>query len=245
MAFTMVRKHSPFYDSLLTLLTAILACSSVAARAQVTVTDLYEVGQGNMAMTSQGQVINNQYVYTPYGQSRNLNRSQHVSAASNNGGYQGLFNEIRKPLSIQSNQFKYTGQAQDPSTSLMMLGGFRNYAPGIGQFIQPDTYNSFSNVSINNRYAYVDNNPLAYVDITGHNAWLGIFSGLLAGFAGTLNMIKNPGTLIDGIVQVFKSPLNSIKEAMVLIGGDMDPFDRRTMEPPYRREYGASLPAAL
>lgn len=110
-------------------------------------------------------VIANQYVYSPYGMQKNLN---HPVQPQNSNAYQHLVNQTRKPLNITHNQFGYTGQASDPSTSLMMLGGFRNYAPGIGQFIQPDTYNSFSKHSITNAFAYTNNNPLGASDPSGH-----------------------------------------------------------------------------
>lgn len=107
----------------------------------------------------------------PYGNQKNLNHSISPSLFTKGGPRErALLNQTRKSLNIQHNQYGYTGQSQDSSTGLMMLGGFRNYAPGIGQFIQPDTYNSFSKTAINNDYAYVTNNPLSNVDLTGHSA---------------------------------------------------------------------------
>lgn len=134
--------------------------------AQIQVTVLYEVAQGNVAMTSQVGVIDNQYTYGPYGQQRNLNSQKVIY--DDDVGYQRLINQTRTPLNIKHNRYGYTGQVLDPSTSLMMLGKFRNYAPGIGRFIQPDTYNSFSKQGINNLNAYVKANPIKFEDPTGH-----------------------------------------------------------------------------
>lgn len=155
--------------------------------AQTSVTDLYEVGQGNVALTTHSTQISNQYVYSPYGVQRNLNHPRQLKAGSS---YQQLANRVRVPLDIKHNQVGYTGQRLDPSTDLMMLGGFRNYAPDIGRFIQPDTYNSFSKVAIDNDFAYVGNNPLSQTDPSGHfgveDALSDVFSvaGVLGGFAG-------------------------------------------------------------
>lgn len=135
---------------------------------------LYEVGENNLVLTTQQNMvkkttIENQYVYSPYGIQRALKQPMKNRIEENaNNNYQELTNQERKPLNIDQNQLGYTGQASDPSTSLMMLGGFRNYAPGIGRFIQPDTYNSFSKHHINNPNAYVKGNPVLFTDPTGH-----------------------------------------------------------------------------
>lgn len=132
-----------------------LFCVSLAALASdnvIQVTTLYEAGQGSVVLTSQSKHPVHQYIYSPYGNQKNLNYPV----------------KTLKPLNLKQNQFGYTGQAADPSTSLMMLGGFRNYAPGIGRFIQPDTYNSFSKCAIHNPGAYVEANPMMFADPSGH-----------------------------------------------------------------------------
>lgn len=157
---------------------------------QSKVVDLYEVAQGNVALTTitslpsplareglwvRGRIAN-QYLYTPYGIQKNLNHPVYINSPRPRAGgavwesapYRNLLNQTHKPFNITSNQFGYTGQSADSSTGLMMLGYFRNYAPGIGRFIQPDTYNSFSKHSITNPLAYVNNNPISFVDSTGH-----------------------------------------------------------------------------
>lgn len=139
------------------------------------VTDLYEIAQDNVAMTSREASstisINNQYVYTPYGQQHNLDQQAGLKdVAIGQITYRNLFDQTRAPLNISENQFGYTGQEVDSSTGLMALGRFRNYAPGVGRFIQPDTYNTFTKTSINNIYAYGVDNPLRNIDISGHDA---------------------------------------------------------------------------
>ncbi|MFC1699881.1 toxin TcdB middle/N-terminal domain-containing protein [Candidatus Omnitrophota bacterium] len=70
-----------------------------------------------------------------------------------------------------NNNYRFTGQLFD-STSNLYYYGARYYDPEIGRFTQPDTIvqapydpQSF------NRYAYCRNNPINYVDPTGHGIW--------------------------------------------------------------------------
>lgn len=192
---------------------SILLGSSVFA--SVHVTDLYEVGQGDVVLTTQQTSTTNQYIYSPYGMQKNLNDLISPRPPAGEGSGEGvLLNETRKPLNLTHNQFGYTGQAQDPSTNLMMLGGFRNYAPGIGRFIQPDTYNSFSKTNITNVFAYGSGNPLFFTDPSGHDqvsedlsiaklAMVGLASAVIFGtgiaslFAGEA-FIKTAASLITG-----------------------------------------------
>ena len=61
------------------------------------------------------------------------------------------------------NRFKYTGQQFDPVTQQYYLRA-RFYNPVIARFTQEDTYRGDGL----NLYAYCTNNPICYVDPTGH-----------------------------------------------------------------------------
>ena len=61
------------------------------------------------------------------------------------------------------NRFKYTGQQLDPITQQYYLRA-RFYNPVIARFTQEDTYRGDGL----NLYAYCTNNPICYVDPTGH-----------------------------------------------------------------------------
>ena len=61
------------------------------------------------------------------------------------------------------NRFSYTGEQYDPITGLYYLRA-RFYNPVIGRFIQEDTYYGDGL----NLYAYCTNNPVRYVDPSGH-----------------------------------------------------------------------------
>ncbi|MFC1755125.1 RHS repeat domain-containing protein, partial [Thermoproteota archaeon] len=86
----------------------------------------------------------------------------------------------------EKTNYKFTGKEMDSSTGLYFYGG-RYYDPEIARFITPDTIvPSASDPQTLNRYAYCRNNPLKYVDPSGHFFWfiiLGFFIGALgAGF---------------------------------------------------------------
>lgn len=66
------------------------------------------------------------------------------------------------------NSFLYSGEYWDESTQLQYLRA-RWYEPGMGRFINEDTYQGeLSNPLSLNLYTYVYNNPLKYIDPTGH-----------------------------------------------------------------------------
>lgn len=76
---------------------------------------------------------------------------------------------------------RYTGQTLDEDTGLYYYGA-RYYDPELGRFIQADTIvPSAANPQTLNRYAYCGNNPMKYVDPTGH--LFGIDDAILIGIA--------------------------------------------------------------
>ncbi|QDH21619.1 RHS repeat-associated core domain-containing protein [Saccharibacillus brassicae] len=66
------------------------------------------------------------------------------------------------------NPFGYSGEFWDADTGLQYLRS-RWYDPSIGRFIQEDTFEGYVNrPSSLNPYSYVENNPLKYLDPSGH-----------------------------------------------------------------------------
>ncbi len=66
------------------------------------------------------------------------------------------------------NLFRYSGEYWDNSTELQYLRA-RWYDPGIGRFISQDAYEGELNNPLSlNLYTYVVNNPLKYIDPSGH-----------------------------------------------------------------------------
>jgi RHS repeat-associated protein len=69
-----------------------------------------------------------------------------------------------------ANQFGFTGQRLDPESGLMALGaGARYYAPGIGRFVQQDSFAGvLADTASLNRYSYAHNSPAVHTDPSGH-----------------------------------------------------------------------------
>ena len=68
-----------------------------------------------------------------------------------------------------ANHYKFTGLERDAETGLDHAW-FRQYGATMGRWLSPDPYNGsydLANPQSFNRYAYVGNNPLAFVDPTG------------------------------------------------------------------------------
>ena len=66
------------------------------------------------------------------------------------------------------NEFKYAGQTYDSETGLYYLRS-RYYDPTTGRFISKDSNEgSIVNPLSLNLYTYCENNPLIYIDLSGH-----------------------------------------------------------------------------
>jgi RHS repeat-associated protein len=76
-----------------------------------------------------------------------------------------------------NNNYKFTGQERDGESGLDYFVA-RHYAFTLGRFLQPDpkiTSAKRSEPQSWNRYAYVSNNPLIYVDLTGLEKFLVVY----------------------------------------------------------------------
>ncbi|TAL67436.1 MAG: hypothetical protein EPN82_14595 [Bacteroidetes bacterium] len=85
----------------------------------------------------------------------------------------------------------FTGHEHIFEKDLINMNG-RIYEPSSGQFLQPDNFVQFPDKAGSyNRYVYVNNNPLSYVDPDGNFAWfLPIIIG--AAIGGTIGGLTNP-----------------------------------------------------
>ena len=103
----------------------------------------------------------------------------------------------------------YTGQTYDAESGLYYYNA-RYYNPELGRFIQADTIvPDAKNLQAHNRYSYTANNPLKYVDPSGHGFW-SWFKGLI----GTIVSI------VTGIVLALPSLGLSLMPALIgLISG--------------------------
>lgn len=69
-------------------------------------------------------------------------------------------------------RFKFQGQELDPDSRLYYFGA-RYYDPSLGRFLTPDTQagSHLTRQDALNRFAFATNNPVSYVDPTGHSIW--------------------------------------------------------------------------
>ena len=87
------------------------------------------------------------------------------------------FGNLETGQTTIQNNIKYTGAVQDAG-GLYYLGS-RHYDPNTGRFLQQDTYKGDAySPWTQNLYAYTSNNPVNYVDPTGHSIW-GLLSGMV------------------------------------------------------------------
>lgn len=95
--------------------------------------------------------------------------------------------------------YKFTGQELDPETGLYNYNA-RLYDPWVGMFITPDSMvPDFTNPQCLNRYAYCVNNPLAYVDPSGHNPFvIGFIIGAI--IAGIQSDWDTGQMLVGGVI---------------------------------------------
>ena len=110
------------------------------------------------------------YEYTPYG-----------SFARGSTGTTDL-TELTSPTSLKH---FFTGKELD-STGLYYYGA-RYYDPQLGRFTQPDTIVQapYDPQSLN-RYSYCRNNPLNYVDPTGHSWWKKFWGSIVGAVVGAV-----------------------------------------------------------
>lgn len=121
------------------------------------------LGSSNIITDENGQQV--QYLeYSPYG-----------SVLVNQGG--------------DVTPYKFTGKELDVSTGLYFYSA-RYYDPEIGRFVSPDTIvQSPFNPQTLNRYSYCNNNPINYIDPSGHSwfsKFFGKIFGVIAGVVGTI-----------------------------------------------------------
>jgi len=105
------------------------------------------------------------YLYNSHGDVVSITDSS--GAELNRYDYDSWGNLVAQTETM-SNPFKYSGEVFDEKTGYYYLRA-RYYDPKIGRFISEDTYKGqVDNPLSLNRYTYVKNNPLRYIDPTGH-----------------------------------------------------------------------------
>ncbi len=115
------------------------------------------------------------------------------------------YGEIRidNKTTTYENKHKFTGKELDESDNLYYYGA-RYYDPSIGRFISADPVDGdLSNPQSLNKYSYVMNNPLKYVDVTGNMAEYAMIAGLSFGaiLTAPLSVLAGGGAaIVTGIL---------------------------------------------
>jgi RHS repeat-associated protein len=93
---------------------------------------------------------------------------------------------------------RYTGQVFDDVTGLYYYNA-RYYDPELGRFIQPDTIVPYpGDPQTYNRYSYVNNNPLKYVDPSGHFFFAVIIGAVVGAALGAAIAAVTGGDIFMG-----------------------------------------------
>ncbi len=103
--------------------------------------------------------------------------------------------------SITISAYKFTDQEHDAEIGLYNYNA-RLYDPVVGFFMSADTIvPNFSDPQSLNRYSYCRNNPLIYVDPSGHDFGLSILVGAIVGAIVSGSQSDwNPGAMLAGAV---------------------------------------------
>lgn len=90
---------------------------------------------------------------------------------------------------------QFTGKKLDDETGLVYFGA-RYYDPSLGRFITPDTIvQSPNNPQTLSRYSYCSNNPINYVDPSGHSWFKKAIGKILGGIAAAVTFIGTGGNI--------------------------------------------------
>ena len=143
------------------------------------------LGSTDVIVNASGEV-EQQMAFDPWGQRLNVGGTQSVNAITNKG---------------------YTGHEMDDEVGLTNMNA-RIYDPVLGRFLSADpVLPDASDLQAFNRYAYVQNNPIAFIDPTGNSrlnanpfcscSSFGVFGGGPAQEIGPKSA-SEPGDNIDG-----------------------------------------------
>ncbi|MFV3404721.1 MULTISPECIES: RHS repeat-associated core domain-containing protein [Pseudomonas] len=127
----------------------------------------------------------------------NANKKQHAFTAYGHS-----------PSSEESmSSIQFNGQYADPLTASYLLGnGYRAYCPSIMRFNSPDTLSPFEEGGLNG-YAYVQNDPVNFIDPSGHFS----FFSHSRTFRGEARVIE-----AGAFAFMAKHPTNKGKQAITL-----------------------------
>jgi RHS repeat-associated protein len=130
--------------------------------------------------------------------------STNASGAVNATALYKAFGELRSTPSALGTDYKFTGQREEASLGLYFFNA-RWFDPSLGRFTSPDTIvpTSTQGTQAWDRYAYVNNNPVAYYDSTGHDATSTSYTYSTASdFSAATITCTNDINFVRGIIQL-------------------------------------------
>ena len=151
------------------------------------------LGSSSIMTDRDGNLVQH-YGYSPYGKEQYINNSEAFEVSN-----------------------RFTGQILDQIFDEdigLYYYGARYYDTELARFIQPDTIipgRITDNSQVLNRYSYVMNNPLKYIDPSGHNIIgmiFGFICGIFGGFGGAIGGFV--GGFIGGIGGMAAGAIGSI-----------------------------------
>jgi RHS repeat-associated protein len=128
---------------------------------------------------------NTSYVYSPFGYLSTSGKAVKKDA----------------PSGLEKNTFGYIGQSLNPTTKLMMMGGYRAYDPAVGTFLKADSYSPFRGAGTFNGFNYGAGNPVLFSDPSGHMPkWLSTALIVIAEVAITAAAEMLTAGLVTGVI---------------------------------------------
>jgi RHS repeat-associated protein len=112
-----------------------------------------------------------------------LNTTQILTDATGTVIWQGdflPFGQVQEVVNLQNNRFRFPGQILD-SESGLHYNWHRYYDPGTGRYISPDPIGL---VGGGNLYAYVENDPVNWIDP------MGLYRDIAGGFGATFGIVS-------------------------------------------------------
>ena len=93
------------------------------------------------------------------------------------------YGSVYQSFGSEDDDHKFTGQRLDDTTGLYYYGA-RYYDPGVGRFVTPDTViQAPYDPQTLNRYVYCRNNPIIFIDPSGHSSYGDALLKRYVGFA--------------------------------------------------------------